>query len=74
MELAQGNVGDVGHYDVKFENGKLVAKLDVKQGVIEGDMSIKLDAGLVMDAIAKAIPGQIDDAIIGVIKAALINA
>lgn len=72
-ELAQGNVGSVGKYDLEFKEGCLVADVKVELGVGQATMSIKLDAGHVLDALAKAIPGTWDDAIIGVAKAALLN-
>lgn len=72
-EIAQGQVGSVGKYDVEFKDGKLVAEIDAAAGPLEAGLLVKLDAGKVLDALAKAIPGTFDDAIIGVAKAALLG-
>lgn len=75
-DIAEGNIGTVGVYDIEFKGGKLVAKAKLgtstDQGLsLEADMLISLDAEKVIDAIAKAIPGQIDDAVLSLIKGAL---
>lgn len=72
-ELVQGNIGTVGKYDFSFKEGKFVVEVDATGGPLEGGLVLKLDAGKVLDAIAKAIPGTFDDAIIGVAKAALLG-
>lgn len=74
-ELVQGNLGEVAKYDVEFKEGKLVAAINAEaaQGMVEAGMVVKLDAGKVLDALAKAIPGTMDDAMIGVVKAALLG-
>lgn len=66
-DLESGKVGTVGSYDLAFSGGKLVGTVTA-EGVT---VAITLDATAVLDALAKAIPGTIDDAIFGVIKAAL---
>jgi hypothetical protein len=73
-DIAQGQVGKVGQYDVEFKGGKLVAKIDAKpaDGVAAG-VFVEVDAAVVLDALAKAIPGTIDDALLGVAKAALLK-
>jgi hypothetical protein len=72
-DIAEGKIGEVGAYDVEFKEGKLVAK--VNAGVpavgLEAEMKISLGADQVLDALAKAIPGTIDDALLGLIKGAL---
>lgn len=75
-ELAQGKLGDVGAYDVAFKDGKLVASAmaSAVNGVglaLSADVKVEIGAEAVLDALAKAIPGTIDDALLGVIKAAL---
>lgn len=71
QHIADGKVGSEGGYSVDFKGGNLVALLDVKEGPFQGHVEAKIDSDMVLDAIAKAIPGQIDDAVIAVIKAAL---
>jgi len=70
-EIAQGNLGPDAKYDIKFESGQLVAELDAQLCASSAGLVVKLDAGQVLDALAKAIPGTIDDAVFGAIKAGL---
>lgn len=73
-DIVEGNIGSVGQYDVEFKGGKLCLALSAQAGPGELGLSIKVDAAKVVDALAKAIPGQVDDAILGVVKAALLGA
>jgi len=72
QDLVNGPVGSVGSYDVSFKGGKLIlvgsAELPPGESV---SLSISVDANKVLDALAAAIPGKIDDAVIGLIKMAL---
>jgi hypothetical protein len=75
-DIVEGNIGAVGSYDLEFKGGKLSAlvKIDREVGAglsIEGSMKVSLDADMVIDALAAAIPGKIDDVALGLIKAAL---
>lgn len=71
MDVVQGSVGPEGSYSIKFEQG--VAKLGAKyQGVQAGaEVIINVDAGMLLDALAQAIPGTFDDAVIQMAKLAL---
>lgn len=75
MDIVEGNIGEIGMYDVEFKGGKLVAMANGgdKEGMVVVKTAIELDAGKVMDAIAKAIPGTVDDAILAVMKSALLG-
>lgn len=70
-EIAQGPIGTVGAYDVDFKDGKLTAKVNAGSDVVKADLTVELDAGVVLDKLAKAIPGTFDDAIIALAKTAL---
>ncbi len=72
-DIAEGMIGEVAAYDLEFKGGKLVAKLKAEVSFGSAGVEVSLDAGAVMDALAKAIPGTIDDAIIGVAKGALLG-
>lgn len=74
MDMVQGKIGTVGDYDIQFVEGKLVITAKANYGVGSTSVVQSLDAGAVLDALAKAIPGTIDDSIIGVIKAAILPA
>lgn len=73
-ELVEGKIGSVGSYNVEFKDGKLTATVSasVSSGVDAG-AHISLDASLVLDALSKAIPGSIDDALLGMLKSALLK-
>lgn len=70
-DLVQGKLGTVGKYDVAFKGGELVVEIDGNDAVGSVGMVVKVKASAVLDAIALAIPGTIDDALIGIIKGAL---
>lgn len=72
-DLVEGKLGDVGSYDVEFKDGKLVAKVEAKFAVGNAVVSLEIGAEQVLDAIAKAIPGAVDDAVISIIKGALLK-
>ena len=72
-EIAEGAIGSVGKYDVAFKDGAFVVEVDASIAVGSAGMVIKVDSEKVIDALCAAIPGKIDDAIFGVIKAALLN-
>lgn len=70
-DLVKGNLGTVGKFDVAFKDGALVAELDAAVSVGSAGLVLKIEAGKVLDALAAAIPGTIDDAIINIAKGAL---
>lgn len=70
--IADGNIGSVGKYDVDFKEGKLVIVSEVMHGQSSAGLIVKIDGRQVLDAIAKAIPGQVDDAVIKVLESALL--
>jgi hypothetical protein len=77
-ELVHGNVGTVGTYDVEFRQGKLIARVDVHHEATEGlgvsaDVEVSLDAGKVIDALEHAIPGQLDDAVLELLRKVLVG-
>lgn len=70
-DLVSGNLGKDAKYDVAFKEGKLVLELDADFGLLTGGVVVKVDASSVIDAIEKAIPGQLDDAVLEMLKGAL---
>ncbi len=70
-DIVDGKLGEVGAYDLEFKGGKLVAKISAGKAGISGGAFIEIDAEIVLDALAAAIPGTIDDAVLGLVKAAL---
>ena len=76
MELVNEKLGEVGNFKAEIGNkGILSVELDgayAKAGLTAG-VVVKLDSSIILDLIAKAIPGAVDDAIIAVMKQALQN-
>ncbi len=70
-EIIAGDIGSLGKFDVAFTGGKLIATGNLGYDGASVAVTLTLDSDGVLDAIAKAIPGQIDDAVISVVKAAL---
>lgn len=71
-DLAKGPIGSVGSYDVSFKGGKLLVSASVSLPPSENaSLQIEVDANKVLDALAAAVPGKLDDMLIGLIKAAL---
>jgi hypothetical protein len=71
-DLAKGPIGSVGQYDVAFSGGKLMAVANVSLPPSESiKLSVEVDAGKVLDALANAIPGVLDNALIALIKSGL---
>jgi hypothetical protein len=70
-ELVKGELGDKAKYAVSFKDGHLVAELDADLGAVTGGVVVKVSADSVIDAIEKKIPGQLDDAILELVRKAL---
>ena len=69
-ELANIVKGE-GSLSLKFEEGK--AKLEVKYDGKQADASfvIELDSAAYLDMLKEAIPGELDDTVIELLKAAM---
>lgn len=73
-DIIDGQIGEIGAYDLEFKGGKLVGKVNAAHPVgINASMEVSLDAKLVFAAIKKAIPGNVDDVLIGVAEAAILG-
>ena len=68
--ILEGQIGDAGKYDVTFKTGTLRVEASYASGVTAG-LFVEVSSDAVLDALAKAIPGTVDDAVIALIKAAL---
>ena len=69
--LVEQPLGSVGKVEVKVAGGVLSVELDAGAVGLSAGVVLKLDSDQVCDALAKAIPGTIDDALLGVLKVAL---
>lgn len=72
-DLLQGPIGEAGMYDVEFKGGKLIAKANAAADFGTASILVSIDASKVIDAIAAAVPGKIDDVVLGVVKTALLS-
>ena len=70
-EIVKGPLGKIGDYDVQIKEGKL--ELTLNADVVGGSVGVvvKIESCELLDLIAKAIPGTIDDAIVNIAKEAL---
>lgn len=70
-DILEGKIGEVGGYDLEFKGGKLVLKVDAAIDIGKAGFFAELEADKVLDALAKAIPGQWDDVALNGLKAIL---
>lgn len=70
-DLVQGPVGNVGHYDVAIKAGVVVVSLSAAVSPVSAELKVSLSTDELLDKVAAAIPGQVDDAVIALIKVAL---
>lgn len=72
-DLAAGELGPEAKYDVKLVDGKIVLVVMYDGAETDAELKVSLDAGMFVDKLAAVIPGQIDDAILAVLKQALLK-
>ncbi len=70
-DIVDGKIGELGSYDVEFKGGKLLAKAGIAKAGVSGSVEIAIDSDVILDALKAAVPGQIDDVLIDLVKAAL---
>lgn len=69
-DIAEIKKGDVSA-DVKFEAGKIVLSAKLDSAGTDAELKVSVEAGYFLDKLAAAIPGEIDDAVIALLKGAL---
>lgn len=69
-ELANVVKGEAA-LSIKIEEGKVKSILSYDGKQADATVSIELDAGAYLDMLAEAIPGEIDDTVIALLKAAI---
>lgn len=72
-ELVAGELGPEAKYDVKIVEGKVIMAVKYDGAETDAELLVKIDAGMFIDKLAAAIPGEIDDAILAVLKGALLK-
>jgi hypothetical protein len=73
-DILDGKIGNVGAYDLEFKGGKLSFKIGASTDVGSVDVVVSVGAHQVLEAIKKAIPGEIDNTIIDILKKAILGA
>lgn len=69
-ELASVSKGEISA-DVKFEAGKIVLSSKYDGKGADAEVKVSVEAGYFIDKLKEAIPGQIDDAVLELLKGAL---
>ena len=71
MELVNEQIGAEAKVDVKVEKGVITLQVAYDGKGADAGIFLKIETDYFLDKLAAAIPGTIDDAVIGIIKAAL---
>lgn len=64
-EIVGGSIGSAVKYKVEFKGGALLVEIDAPAGISN---VTKIPALAVLEALKAAVPGTLDDAVIGVIE------
>jgi hypothetical protein len=70
MELGHIEKGDV-KADVKFEKGEVVFASSLDSHGVKGEVKLSVSSEYFLDKLAAAIPGQLDDQVLAMLKIAL---
>jgi len=69
-ELVNKELGGDLDLKIDFKDGKLMVSIVADMKGADLGLSVAVDSDYFLDKLAKAIPGEIDDAVIGMIKTA----
>ena len=70
MEIVAHEAGDLKS-EVKFEKGMIIANSKLASKGVKANVEVVIESDYFLDELAKKIPGQIDDAVINMLKLAL---
>lgn len=70
-DLAKGQIGPEASYDLRLENGNLIFDLKYQGQDAGAGVSVSISSSSFLDKLEKLIPGQIDDAVIEMLKVVL---
>lgn len=71
QELLDKELGSEGKLDLDLKEGNIELSVSYDGKGLDGAVSVKVDTDYFMDLLKEKIPGDIDNAIIDIIKAAL---
>jgi hypothetical protein len=69
-QIVEGQIGTNGKYDLDIKDNELVLEVGAAFGPGSASVSLKLNGPEFLDMLKAKIPGQIDDAIFDLLKAA----
>lgn len=71
MDLIKKELGAEGEVALSLSAGKLSLSAKYDSKGLDGEVKLSVDSDYFIDQLAAKIPGQLDDAILAVLKAAL---
>lgn len=71
MDILEKQISPEAKAKVVLAGGKLTLTADLDTGGLDAQVSVSVDTDYFFDELAKKIPGQIDDAVIAVLKTAM---
>lgn len=72
-EIVGGKMGEVGEYELELKGNNVCVTVKAGVGPVKAGLTLELDSCALLDLIAKAIPGTLDDTLIALAKAALVG-
>lgn len=73
MDIAQGSIGDAGAWEIDLVDGKIViaVKAQAAGGALAADIKLTGDAIGFAKAYAAKTANKVDDAVVGIVEAAV---
>ena len=71
MDIKDGAIGSEGFYEIDIVEGDLVIKAGHASKGASAGVEIRVESDYFLDKLAEKIPGEVDDAVIAIIKGAL---
>jgi hypothetical protein len=69
--LKDGKLGEDGDFKIEVKEGKLILSAGYMNEGLGASLGIQVSPDYFIDKLAAAIPGEIDDAVLSILKAAL---
>jgi hypothetical protein len=70
-DIKDGALGSEGLYDLDIKDGNLVLVLSHGSKGLSASINVQVESGYFLDKLAAKIPGDLDDAVINLIKNAI---
>ena len=69
--LKDGKLGDNGDFAIEIKEGVILISAGYMMNGLGAELGVKISPDVFIDKLAAAIPGEIDDAVLAILKAAL---